>query len=824
MKTNLFFAIVIGLCCLYQTAFATPPNNGSITGRVFIEQNQPAVFATVYVMQADTNVLVKAGATDEDGFFDIPSLQLGKYVVNISYVGYEDFQTEVIELSEGNFELKRIELQTIHEQLQEVVVKAKKPLVEVKPDKTILNVAGSINAQGEDALSLLRKAPGVILDNNENILLQGKTGTKVYIDGKPSPLSAEDLANYLKGISASTVEAVEVITNPSSKYEAEGNAGIINIRLIKNKNLGTHFNLTSGYSVGEHASYDAGIQFNNRNKYSNIFGGYSHRNHEGGNFMQFRRTIDQAFFRQDADITRKNQSHNIKTGIDWYLNDRSTAGVLVNAFLSDESNRNSSTTQIHPIKTLPYTQVLEAINDIDSERDNYNFNLNYAYNSKSGFTLNADADYGFYDNRSTSYQPNTYFEAGSLDILDKATSATNSLTDIKIYTFKLDAEKSIGAGTLGFGGKFAYVKTDNDYDFFNVINSNEREIDPERTNRFYYDENVNAAYVNYKKDSEKFSWQVGVRLEHTDTKGELVSLVSQNDQLNKNDYVDLFPSAGISWNLNQKNTFRLNYSRRLDRPNYQDLNPFEFKLDELTSFRGNPFLKPQYTNNIQLSHTYNYTLNTSLSYSHTKDMHTRLTDTSSLSTAFLTWENLASQDALSLNVSYPFSPAKWWSVFANVSANYLKNKSKSDDDRFTDDKSIYLEVQFLSFYSQNSFSLPKGYKLEISGYYNSPGIWGGNFETEEYWNVDAGIQKKFLDNKLSIKIGVSDIFLGQRWEAINQFGVLSIHGNGGYDSRRFKVNLTYSFGNDQIKRSRKRSTGMEEEQKRARSGGGSGPG
>ncbi|NNK54914.1 MAG: outer membrane beta-barrel protein, partial [Flavobacteriaceae bacterium] len=174
--------------------------------------------------------------------------------------------------------------------------------------------------------------------------------------------------------------------------------------------------------------------------------------------------------------------------------------------------------------------------------------------------------------------------------------------------------------------------------------------------------------------------------------------------------------------------------------------------------------------------------------------------------------------------SYPFSPTKWWSAFANFSANYLKNKSQSDNERFTEDKSVDLEVKYVSFYAQNTFSLPKGISFEISGYFNSPGIWGGNFETEEYWNVDMGIQKKFLDDKLSVKLGLSDVFLGQRWEARNEFGVLAIHGNGGYDSRRFKVNLTYNFGNDQVKRSRKRSTGMEEEQKRARSGGGSGPG
>src|SRR4030095_6445057 len=254
---------------------------------------------------------------------------------------------------------------------------------------------------------------------------------------------------------------------------------------------------------------------------------------------------------------------------------------------------------------------------------------------------------------------------------------------------------------------------------------------------------------------------------------------------------------------------RLSYSRRIDRPNYQDLNPFEYKLDELTFRKGNPFLKPQYSNSYQLSHTFNYTLNTSISYSRTTDLMTEITDTAGMGGAFITMENVAQQDVVSFNVSYPFAPAKWWNIFANASVYNTHNKADFEEGKIVD-----IQATTFNFYGQNSFTLPKDFVLEISGWYNSPGIWGGNFATSEMWSMDAGIQKKLWKSRGNIKLSVSDIFNSQHWSGYNSFGNLSIHANGGWESRQVRVNFTYLFGNSEVKGNRDRKTGLEDESKR----------
>ncbi len=299
-------------------------------------------------------------------------------------------------------------------------------------------------------------------------------------------------------------------------------------------------------------------------------------------------------------------------------------------------------------------------------------------------------------------------------------------------------------------------------------------------------------------------------MEQTDSKGELTSLKPQNDETVKQDYVDFFPSGGITYQMNPKHSIRLTYSRRIDRPNYRDLNPFEYKLDELTFQKGNPSLRPQYSNSYQLGHTFNYTLNTSLTYTRTTDLMSEITDTASMRAAFITTKNIAQQDVYSITISYPFALSKAWNVFANTSVSNTHNQAD-----FGDGKIVDIRATTFNFYMQHSFTLPKEFTFEISGWYNSPGIWGGNFATSEMWSIDAGLQKKLWKNRGNIKLGVADIFKSMGWSGRNNFGALAIRANGGWESRQVKLNLTYLLGNSQVKGNRNRSTGLEDESKRA---------
>lgn len=808
---------VLSLLFFLTTAFANK-GTGIITGVVMDANIQPLSFANILLFSTADSALVKAEYSQEDGTFELSGIPEGQYWLDVTYVGLPNYHSEPFSIGLGEtVELPLITMQAANVQLTEVTVKAKRPLVEVHADKTVFNVDGSINATGSDAMELLRKAPGLVVDNNDNIIMNGKNGVKVYIDGRPSHLSTSDLAAYLKTIQASDIDNIEIITNPSAKYEAEGNAGIINIRMKKDKNLGSNGTLNLGYALGRANTYNGSLSGNHRNKTNNTFGSYNYSN--GRNIQYF------DLFRQQAgksfDQTNKNdnehQSHNFKLGSDFFLNKFNTLGFLVNGYNSNYTYSTKSHTPISQIGTGVTDSTLIASSFNEGTRANYNFNINYRFDDTKGKVWNFDADYGLYRNDGTEDQPNAYWAGDGVEgstLLSEVIYANDSPTDIDILAFKVDHERPFLQGQLSTGAKISKVKTDNTFNFFNVIEGTP-EIDIDRTNRFVYDENVNAVYANYTRQLGKFGFQAGLRVEQTGSKGVLTALKPIDDEPVKQDYVDFFPSGGITYALNENNNFQLTYSRRIDRPSYQDLNPFEGRLDELTFEKGNPFLRPQYTHSVQLNHTFKYMYNTSLSYSHTSDLISRLVDQDATDSdaSFITWENLASQDNITLTISAPLQLAEWWNAFVNVSGYFTHNQAD-----FGDGKTVDLNAYTFNAYMQQTFTLPMDMAFELSGWYLTPSVWGGTFEMDGMGSLDAGLQKKFLEGNATLKFSVSDILHTQDWSGISRFGGLRMDAHGSQDSRRFRVNLTYRFGNQQVKNARRRATGLEDETKRIKEG------
>jgi hypothetical protein len=340
-----------------------------------------------------------------------------------------------------------------------------------------------------------------------------------------------------------------------------------------------------------------------------------------------------------------------------------------------------------------------------------------------------------------------------------------------------------------------------------------KQLDLERSNSFTYTENVAAAYVNYNRSFKKLSIQAGIRAEQTNSEGVLnaKSKLTMNDTTEtvKRSYLDFFPSAAISYTASANHQFNLNYSRRIDRPRYQKLNPFENKLDELTYEKGNAFLRPQYTNSFGLSHTYKSFLTTSLSYSHISDFIAQVNDTARINATFVTERNLATQDIYNLNVSAPIKINKRWNVFANATLSHSKYNAKFDDG-----KTINLAVTTLNYYNQHTFTLGKGYTAEISGWLNTPSVWGGTFETAFMWSADAGLQKTLLNNKATLKLGVTDVFKSNHWKAVSNFAGMTFNASGGYDSRQVRLSFQYRFGNNLVKGARERKTSIESERNR----------
>jgi iron complex outermembrane receptor protein len=816
MKSPFLLSLIIlfiGSASFAQTA--------SISSTAVTTTGQVVPFATAALRSVADSSLVKAAVANEAGVFSFAGLRAGSYRVGLTAVGYATWQSDVINLTDGQTGiLPPAQLTEAARSLAEVSVKAIKPLVEVLPDKLVLNVQSSITSLGSSAIELLQKAPGVLIDPNDNIILQGKNGVRVFIDGKPSPLGPADLAVYLRTIQASDIEAIEIITQPSARFDAQGNAGIINIRLKKNRNFGTNGSAALGVAMGTYyPKYNGSVSLNNRTKKTNLFATYSLRDARDWSYISLYREQSGQFFDQRSETRTQSTAHNARLGADWFLSRYSTLGMLVDGNLRDATGNTLGLTPIGSLEGRVTSQLLIADNRNLSNRVNGNANLNYRFadtSSRNGgpHELSVDADLGRFRSTGNNYQPNRYVNPITNALIQERNYRMTTQTNIALRTLKADYGQRLWGGKLSAGFKLSSVRTDNDFSFFDVLNA-QNILNTDRTNRFVYTENVNAGYASFEKSKGKWQGQLGLRIEHTHSDGQLIGVAEPTTESHVvRRYVNAFPSAGLTYNQNENNSFSLNYSRRIDRPGYESLNPFESKLDELTYQKGNAFLRPQYTNTIQLSHTYKYKLTTSLSYSDTQDYFTSITDTVATTPGerprnYITTRNLANQRVVSLGVSYPFNIAKWWNVYLNVSGYHSANNAN-----FGDGKTIGLSANVLSLYAQQTISLPGMWKLEVSGYYTSPSIWGGTFQNRRYWGSTVGVQRKVLADRGSVVLTVSDPFNSQQWQGISQFGGLYMDASGGYESRQVRLNFTYNFGNNQVKAARQRKTGLEDEKGR----------
>jgi iron complex outermembrane recepter protein len=783
-----------------------------INGKI-ASAGKPVELATVVLLNAKDSVLVKGAISDLDGNFEFEDIKAGNYRLQVSAVGFALSYSQSMVYDGKDLVLPTIELKTSTEKLNEVQVVSKKPAFEVRADKTVMNVEGSINGTGTNALDLLRKAPGVVVDKDDNISLKGKRGVRVFIDGKPSQLSDKDLAALLKSIQSSNIGEIEFISNPSAKYDAAGTGGIINIKLRKNKKAGFNGNTELTYAQGIYAKYDGSVGLNYRNEHFNIFGSYSRWQGKNQNFMNFNRGQVGQYFEQKAVNTDEGANDNFKIGSDFFINQKNTIGFGINGNITKKTDTGDSRTEISKqIGTGVNTKGSERIDSlllatsttIPNNRTNLNYNLNYRFADTLGHELTIDADYGTFSSNNLSAQPNLYVNANTGKIMRDVSFGISQRTDIDIKTLKADYEMKFMKGKLGFGAKTAFVNTTNQFGYLDERYGAKTLLE-DRSYDFSYLENVNAAYANYNREiNAKWSVQGGLRIEQTNSKGTLFNKNAIKSEVSRT-YPDYFPSAAIGYKLNKTNAFALNYSRRIDRPNYQDLNPFENKLDELTYQRGNPELRPQYTNNVELTHTFMDFLNTSLSYSRTNEFFTEVTDVLEGTKSFVTVKNLAYMDNIGLNISAPLPLAKWYMGFLNLGANYQKYRAD-----FGGGKIINVDVPSYNIYMQNTFTLGKGYSAELSGFYASPNLWGGSFATNPFGGFDIGAQKKILKDKGQIKIALTDVMRTQRWRGVSTLGGNFFEAKGGWESQQVRLSFSYRFGSDDFSpRERKKGNDSE---------------
>jgi iron complex outermembrane receptor protein len=801
MKTILLAFCLSPFLCIAQS---------QLTGKIIDASSAPIAFANVVVLQSADSSIQKVAVTDDNGQFDIDFTKDGTFFLQVALMGYTPYSSPVFELANNSAKnFNTITLQTSNTLLSEVEVVSTRPLVEVKADKTIFNVDGTTNSTGLNAFELLRRAPGVMVDNNDNVLLKGRSGILIYIDGKRTPLDASGLTDLLKSMQSTSIDRIEIITNPSAKYEAAGNAGIINIVLKKNQNFGTNGNLTLGYATQLYSKYNSNLQLNRRTAKWNNFINYGYNEGNDWSFMNSLRRLNGVQFDQKTSIRSENATHQFKAGTDYYINNNSTVGAIVSGNISQTGMVSESQTDIRTIGLTPLDSTLIASTINDGVRNNINLNVNYHFTDSTKKDLTIDLDYGLFAIQTDGYQPNTYRYGNELLSSTNKNYSNNNSTEISIASLKADYEQPAFTGTLSGGIRLALVTTTNSLDFFKTVN-NENLIDSARTNDFTYNEMINAAYLNYNKQIKKIGVQFGVRAEQTISDGQLTSFTSQNDARVERNYINLFPSAALTYSANEKNTFNLTYSRRIDRPSYQDLNPFEFRLDELSYQRGNEFLQPQYTHVVELSHTFMYAMNTSLSFSRTNGFFTEITDTTEFSRSFIQPRNLGYQDYVGVNINTPIPITKWWNAYLGVNLYQLHNVATFDDGQKID-----IRVTSYGGYMQQTFTLTKTWSSELSGWYNGPSIWGGTFKNKPMGGIDLAVKKDLWNNQATLRIAYGDLLRTMRWRGISDYAGLFMDVNGGWESRLFRVNFTWKFGNQNIK-SKERKIASEDLNKRVK--------
>jgi iron complex outermembrane receptor protein len=812
MKTHLLKILTIILCTGYlNTALAQSTNPAKIKGVLSDTQSKPVDYASVSLLNAKDSTTVIGTLSTEAGEYHFDNIKNGTYIVKATVVGYQNASSQPFTVSDSSKTIlvPVLKMKASNRNLNTVVITATKPTIEHLADKTVINVAGSVLATGNTAMDILERAPGVTVDKDDNISLKGKQGVTVMINDKLTYLSAAQLATLLRSTDGGTIQSIELITNPSAKYDAAGNSGIINIKLKKNKMNGTNGSVSVTGGLGTYAKSSETFSINHKEGNLNVFGNFSRGDIPTARIININRVVTDStgkptYFKQSTFMPQINHYNNYSFGADYDSSPKNTFGFAVNGYFNQDDQGNTNNTNISSRPTGAPDSSQKTLSQINQSYKNYTIDLNDTYKIDTlGQELSFDVDYSKFNNNSNANY-NTFFSnpLNPTEIPLYLRQITPSTINIRVA--KVDYTKNLTKSLkLEVGGKYSDVKTDNDLNATKKVNG-AYVNDTTLTNRFIYDEKISAGYVNLTKTYKNTSVEVGLRGEYTQSKGDLVT----QDSINQRKYFNLFPSAFLHHTFNDKNEVNLSYSRRIDRPDYSDLNPFVYYLDQYTYSEGNPFLRPQYTNNFELNYTYNKSYNLSLSYSHTMDAIQQIILTNDATKAsYQTNLNISSQDAYNASISIPVTVTKWWSINFDATAFYLKFRS----DTLSGGMLNRAKLAYVAKANQ-TFTFA-GFKAELFANYQSP-LTYGLYDIYARYNVDAGISHSFDNKKLNIKFSVSDIFNTQRNNLDINYQSDDLQIRQKSESRIARLSLTYNFGNSSIKK-REHQNAMGEEGSRA---------
>ena len=790
----------ISLAVSAQNSVTSFDKKGTITGKVIdATLSEPLPYVTIVVKNINGETIT-GSITDDNGEFKINDLPDGKMNVSVQFIGYKT-QTKEINITSDtkNINLGTFVLEEEATGLDEVTVVAEVSTIEQKIDRKVVNVGKDLTTAGATASDIMNNIPSVNVDQQSgNISLRGNENVRVMVDGK---LSNVPVAQLLKQIPSTSIKQIELITNPSAKYNPEGMSGIINIILHKNTNIGFNGNINLGVTKEINARFNSSIDMNYRNGKFNLYGNYGNNIGKSANYGQVLRTSDDLL--QEFDFGNNNKSHLYKVGLDFYLDDKNTFSIFTNQNLYD--GKGTGTTDITYGDDTMTRQLF------DNETDNVSSQYNFAYRhdfKKDGERLDVEADYNDFsqDEKADFRFVNIDFPPNYLDFVNTDRDQTTINID---YTNPLSESTKLEAGLEArlFNSDILYNSTGQSF-------TEDGDIVPTPGTDFTYSRDIYSAYVTYGKNYEKWSYQVGLR-------AETVAVDNNAKQYNddgttedfkfENDYFQIYPSAFFTYTPSEKNTFQLSCSRRVDRPGVDQVNPIREWSTPLISSYGNPELEPQFTNSLEVNYTRNLkkgSITAGVFYRIIEDEINRAlyVDRIDLDKTILTFDNFENTSAYGIELSSNYRPTKWWSLNASFDLYSQKSKGISEELNTAEGqaptvndivaKKVEVDNLVWNVRMNNNFSITKDLTFSLFGMYR--GMQKGiQFERQPMYFVNTGLRYNFMQNA-TVSFNYNDIFNTMKFKFESDRPYPS-KGEFNWESNSWYVGLSYRFGGNKYR-------------------------
>lgn len=761
----------------------------ALKGKLADTLQLPVSFNPIGLLNYSDSAIVKGVMTDENGNYCFGELKKGSYFLKISAIGFNTYFSNKIEYDSINpISLAMIQMHSNGINLKEVSVAAQKKTVEFKNGNIIVNVEGTALAMGNTAYDILTRLPGVSISDG-NITIQGKSGVKILIDGKLQQLSGTQLVNVLKSMNASQIEKIEVLKKPPVKYDAAGTGGMINIKTNKIKLVGFSGSVFGSFSQGFYGNPSGGFNLNYKGRKVNFFSGFTSAREWIRVNEVFKNTFNYNSYEstlQAKNITKEHHhSETYNLGADWFINKSNSIGIKMNGAFGMGNVDNLSTTNFSD-NNLGY-QTLQ----LKSQQPNpwiypeFNINAEHLFDTL-GTALRFSADYKPYWDIYDSNFENHFLDATKNDVTTPTVFKTSNTLTFSNSTAQIDFEKEFKKDLkLETGIKHSYQEMISDYNLqYQNYSTGIYSIDTAYSNVFNYTQNISAGYINLSKQYKKLSIQAGVRGENT-----IIHTISKSSQLGfDRQYFNLFPLVSLDYKKSDNHAFSISYNKRINRPDYNLFNPFVRFLSILTSHKGNPYLKPEYSHDIGMSHSYKTWITNSINFSRIYNAFMGYnTQTDSTKSYVNSAINLKWADIISYSLFIQKDLFKWWSVNLNATVFRINANGLVNNLPYTISTVAFNPDLF------SRMTLSKGYSIEVNAYYLSPFL-EGIYYTKARSNVSVAFKKTLLKEKLSVALAFKDIFWGEIRNTKTDYQNLHMTGRQTFDTRRVNISINYNFG------------------------------